>query len=92
MFRAGKSYILRNSLTQKEIDNVTRIRGIPRKAHRHLEQCHFSQDPAVNRCVIRTTAMRPTGDGNEMIMTRESKTLSNTINAYRKMIVSISFL
>jgi hypothetical protein len=68
-------------------DTVRRVRGIARKAHRHLDPAHFSQDPSCNVAVVRTTTMRPTVGGNEMFMSRESKTLANTLNVYRSMLV-----
>jgi hypothetical protein len=87
MFRVGKSYLLQNPLGEGAEAKVVRVRGIPRKAQSHLATDRFTQDPAINFGAVRTTAMRPTGAGLQMVMTRESKSLSNSINAYRCMTV-----
>jgi hypothetical protein len=98
IFRIGKTYKLMGGLAENEdgdpldSDDVTRARGVPRKEHRHLPDEIFTQDPAVNTAVIRSTTMRPSGAGYEMFMARESKTLSNTLNVYRTMLVSCVFL
>jgi hypothetical protein len=72
--------------------DVVRVRGIARKAHKYLERKLFMQDPTCNIAVVRTTTMRPTVGGHEMFMSRESKTLNNTLNVYRNMLVRCATL
>jgi hypothetical protein len=68
--------------------DVTRARGIARSAHAQMGLHLFSQDPLSNVASIRTTTMGPTGGGHEVYISRQSRTLQNTLNVYRNFVVS----
>jgi len=82
-FRTGKCYALGGADEQFAF----RMRSIPRKLHGSLELKHFGQDPRTNSAVVRGLEMRPT-PGLEIVMQRQGKTLSHSLNLKRKMVVS----
>lgn len=73
---------------EEESQNLIRVRSIQRKHHDKLKVEHFGQDPLTNSTSVRSVTMRPSVGGMQILMSRESKTLSNTVNAYRHMTVS----
>ena len=73
---------------EEKSQNLIRVRSIQRKHHDKLKVEHFGQDPLTNSTSVRSVTMRPSVGGMQILMSRESKTLSNTVNAYRHMTVS----
>jgi hypothetical protein len=71
--------------------DLVRVRSIPAKSRGLLRQSHFGQDPESSGASVRTVTMRPTM-GMEIHMCRESKTLSNTVNGYRHMLVRLDVI
>ena len=88
LFRGNKSYQLSHPVDPGEAALVVRLRSIPSKSHALLQPVHFEQHPILNICSLRTITMRPSGPSHEIWMSRESRTLSNSLNTYRYMTVS----
>jgi hypothetical protein len=89
-FRAGKSYLLQHPLDPEAVKDVVRVRSIHRKSHGLLQPIHFEQNPLTNVTSVRNATMRPSLGAMTMLMSNESKTLSNTVNSYRHMLVSLA--
>jgi hypothetical protein len=81
LFRTIKCYLLEN-----EVERRVRLRSIPTRMHSGMESRIFTQNPDTNAAVVRTTCMRPT-EGLEVCLMRESRTVSNSLNAKRCQIV-----
>jgi hypothetical protein len=80
--------MLSKPLDPEAAKEVVRVRSIQAKCHSYLESKHFTQDVRSNSASVRSVTMRPTVGSMEVLLSRESKTLSNTVNAYRHMLVS----
>jgi hypothetical protein len=78
-FKHGKAYSLGGKLSEP----VARMRGIPMKCKDLLGQVHYGQNPITSHAVVHSVQLRPT-DGLEMVMERQSRTLSVAFNMKRK--------
>jgi hypothetical protein len=93
LFRSSKAYYLSGRCgedpeKEEEEEALLRMRSIPRKLTKQLLPRHFGQDPATNCVAARGVEMRPTL-GLEMVMLRQSRTMSHALNLKRRMTASL---
>jgi hypothetical protein len=72
--------------TQDKLDNIIRMKGLPRKCQNILQVRHFSQDPLTHSGACRSVEMRPTL-GGEIVMQTHSRNFGVVCNKKRKMTV-----
>jgi hypothetical protein len=86
LFRSSKAYYLENRSLEQARTVCCRMRSIPRKYQRHLQERHFGQDPSSNSGVVRGVEMRPTA-GLQIAMMWQGRALSHALNLKRSMTV-----
>ena len=86
IFRCSKAYRLENK-TDLDHESVTRMRSIPRRHHKALENRHFNPDPRVNHLVVRGLQLMPSM-GYEVVMSYQGRTLAKAYNLKRTVTVS----
>ncbi len=84
LIRSSKSYLLRGGLGVQE---VRRMRSVPRRVQALLDPEHFGQDATENSPVVNTKAMRPT-PGLEVVVLSESRKIPHSLNFKMAAVVS----
>ena len=64
------------------------MRSVSRRQQKDLSVAHFGQTPGENHAVLRGVRMQPTL-GFEIVMMRQSRSLSHAFNFKRKMMVGL---
>lgn len=88
LFRSSKAYSLASRKEGQEVESLRRMRSVSRRQQKSLRDEHFGQDPKKNSGVVRGIQMRPTL-GLDIIMVKQSRSLSHAFNLKRAMTVLI---